>query len=103
MQPVELLLTCGSELEARTTADALLSQKLIACAEISPVTSRFKWKGKIDQNDEFKLSMLSVAKHFEAIESVIKTNHSYETYVLKMITIDQLSADASKWLHDSTD
>lgn len=103
MQPVELLLTCGSELEARTIADALLHKKLIACAEIIPVTSRFQWKGKIDQNEEYKLIMLSQAKHFDAAEAVIKPLHSYETYVLQMISIEKLSSDASTWLSDSTD
>jgi uncharacterized protein involved in tolerance to divalent cations len=103
MQPVELLLTCGSELEARTIADNLLLKKLIACAEIVPVSSQFQWKGKIDQNEEFKLSMLSQAKHFDAAEAVIKTFHSYETYVLKMSNITKLSSDAVTWLSESTD
>lgn len=103
MQPVELLLTCGSELEARTIADELLTKKLIACAEIIPVTSRFQWKGNIDQNHEFKLVMLSQVKHFKAAEVVVKSIHSYETYVLKMIKIDGLSEDATAWLRESTD
>lgn len=103
MQAVELLLTCGSELEARTIADELLDKKLIACAEIFPVTSRFQWKGKIDQNEEYKLVMLSQVKHFDAAEAVIKPLHSYETYVLKMIAVDKLSSDAMAWLQDSTD
>lgn len=103
MQPVELLLTCGSELEARTIADQLLTKKLIACAEIIPVTSRFQWKGNIDQNHEFKLVMLSQEKHFKAAEVVVESIHSHETYVLKMIKIDGLSEDATAWLRESTD
>lgn len=100
---VELVLTCGGEQEARAIADELLSKKLIACAEFISVTSRFQWKGKIDQNDEIKLVMLSQAKHFDAVEAVVKSLHGYETYVLKMMHIDKLSADAAHWTSDSTD
>lgn len=98
MNPVELRLTCRDEYEARKIADALLDAKLVACVELIPVTSRYHWQGKVEQADEVKLVMLSVADNYDKVEKLVKELHSYDTVVLKSMPIDRLNDDATNWL-----
>jgi periplasmic divalent cation tolerance protein len=98
---VELVLTCANQQEAETIADALLGQKLIACAKFVPVNSRFQWNGSIDTNDEILVLMETAADKFEAIEAIVANLHSYDTFVLKSMPISQISKGAAKWLTES--
>ena len=100
--PVEIVLTCGSWQEAQNIADSLLEQKLVACVEFIEVKSHFQWKGHIDESNEIKLIMTSLAHHFEAIEQIVQRLHSYETFVLKMLPVGQLNDAAREWLHSAT-
>jgi periplasmic divalent cation tolerance protein len=94
---VELVLTCGSWQEAQRIADALLEKHLVACVEMMEIKSKYHWQGKVEQNDEIKLIMETVASNFEQIEVEVEKLHSYETFVLQQIPIVRVSADAAKW------
>jgi periplasmic divalent cation tolerance protein len=102
MNIVELILTCGSWQEAQAITDALLEKKLVACVEQMEIRSKNWWEGKIEDTEEIKLNMLSIAEKYEEIEAVIRKLHSYETFVLKQIPVTHLNDSAAKWLAEST-
>ena len=54
---IVVLVTCGSQKEARKIAHALVGQRLAACvSEIGvPVASTYRWKGKVESAREFLL------------------------------------------------
>ena len=95
---VELVLTCGSWQEAQRIVDALLEQRLIACAEFMEVKSKYHWQGKLEENKEIKLVMETVADNFKKVEAEVAKLHSYETFVLQQIPLTNLSAKAQVWL-----
>jgi periplasmic divalent cation tolerance protein len=96
---VELVLTCGSWQEAQRITDALLEAKLVACVEQLEIRSKNWWQGAIEDSKEIKLSMLTIAEKFAAVEAIIKDLHSYETFVLQQLPVTHLNADAEKWLN----
>lgn len=100
--PVELVLTCGSWQEAQKIADNLLEQKLVACVEMLDVTSRFNWKGGIEENKEVKLIMTTAEHLYDHIETEVTKLHSYETFVLQQIPITHLNQTAHDWLAEVT-
>ncbi|HSX30930.1 MAG TPA: divalent cation tolerance protein CutA [Candidatus Saccharimonadales bacterium] len=99
---IELFLTCKDQVEADEIAQALLDQHLVTCVKFESVHSKFRWKGKLDEADEVKLSMLSIAANFEQVEAEVARLHSYETFVLQATTISHLSKAAAKWLSQNT-
>jgi periplasmic divalent cation tolerance protein len=99
---IELFLTCEDQVEAEKIAQSLLEQHLVACVKFEPVHSKFWWEGKIEESDEVKLSMLSVAARFDRIEAEVAKLHSYETFVLQATLISQVSKTAARWLSEST-
>ncbi len=75
-----VLVTCGSQKEARKIASALVGQRLAACvSEIGvPVASTYRWKGKVESAKEFLLLIKTTKKRFEAVRDAVRRLHSYE-------------------------
>ncbi|MDO8336416.1 MAG: divalent-cation tolerance protein CutA [Candidatus Saccharibacteria bacterium] len=99
---VELILTCEDQEEAQKIADSLLTQKLVACVEFIEIKSRFRWKEQIENGDEIKLIMTTIADNYDKIEAEVKKLHSYETFVLQQIPITRLNNEAAEWLMEIT-
>lgn len=99
---VELVLTCGSWQEAQRIADALLEKHLVACVEMLGIKSKYHWQGKIEQADEIKLVMETIADNFDKVEAEVKKLHSYDTFVLQQIPLTHINKDAAKWLEAET-
>ena len=79
MKYVVVVVTTSSREEANKIVNALLDEKLIACANVfGPVSSSFWWQGKIDKAEEYLVFMKTEAELFEKITSCIKRLHSYE-------------------------
>jgi len=79
MKHVVVVVTTSSREEANKIVNALLNEKLIACANVfGPVSSSFWWQGKIDKAEEYLVFMKTEAELFEKITSCIKRLHSYE-------------------------
>lgn len=79
MKYVVVVVTTSSREEANKIVNALLNEKLIACANVfGPVSSSFWWQGKIDKAEEYLVFMKTEAELFEKITSCIKRLHSYE-------------------------
>jgi periplasmic divalent cation tolerance protein len=95
---VELVLTCGSYQEAQRIADALLDQKLIACAKFLPIQAKYWWEGALEEAKEVMLLMESVGDNFQKVETEVGKLHSYETFVLQALPMEQVSDRAQAWL-----
>ena|SRR5665213_2201385 len=99
---VELFLTCAGWQEAQSIVDVLLEKKLIACAEFLDIKSRYWWEGKIEEAKEIKLIMQTVMNNFSKIEAEVAKLHSYKTFVLSAVPVDQISDKAGLWLEENT-
>ena len=100
-QYTQLNLICESAEEAGTIAAALLEHRLIVCAKIVPVESKFWWKGEIEQASEVVLIMDSAEDLFFAIEAEVGRMHSYETFVLQQLPLVGLNAAALEWMDEN--
>jgi len=100
MKIVLLFLTCANEKEADTIVVSLLKKKLIVCAKRFPISSAFRWKGKIESGREVLLLMETVEEKFDAIEREVGTLHSYETFVLLSVPVNRASKGVEKWMRE---
>lgn len=92
------LLTCKDHEEAEAITRGLLNSKLAACVKKMPVESSYIWEGKVETNSEVMLMIESSAEQFTAINLLLKKLHSYKTYVLSELPINQLNPEARTWL-----
>jgi periplasmic divalent cation tolerance protein len=97
-----ILVTTSSKKEAEKISQALLNQKLIACANIvGPVSSHFHWDGKVEQAEEFLVLMKSRLDLFDAISEQVKALHSYEVPEIVALPIVAGSKTYLEWLGTS--
>ena len=84
-------ITCKNKAEAEKIANHLLKKKLIACANIFPINSLYKWKGKLQKDKEFVLLAKTQKNKSLSLEKEVRGIHSYE-----IPCILQINAKANK-------
>ena len=95
--------TCGSEEEARRLAAALIEKRLAACVNITaPVTSVYRWKGKIEESQEWMLMIKSRRERFEALRIALEAAHSYELPEVLALPVVEGSPNYLAWVDGET-
>ncbi len=95
----QLWLTVGSKGEATKIAKALLEKRLIICyGRLPSFIGEYWWQGKIKDNNEVLLEMLSRIDLFDQVEHEVAKLHSYDTFVLEALPISKISKKAANWL-----
>ena len=65
--------------DARKIAKTLVEEQLVACVNIMPnIESIYRWKGKVEEDNEFILIAKTVDSNVEKTIRRIKELHSYE-------------------------
>jgi periplasmic divalent cation tolerance protein len=73
-----LYVPCGSEDDAKSLAMSLLERRLIACANIYPSRSIYRWKGSVVEEAEFVVVAKTTATLSSAASAAAEALHSYE-------------------------
>lgn len=98
---IVILVTAKDKAEAEKISQALLEEKLIACANIvSPIASCFLWQGKIDKAEECLIIMKSRTDLFAQLLQQVKMLHSYEVPEILALPIVLGSADYLAWMQN---
>ena len=72
--------TTPDRVTAETIARALVEDRLAACAQVSgPISSIYRWEGKVESSEEFRLTVKFSASRAEEVEMCIAARHPYET------------------------
>ena|SRR3972149_11514327 len=100
IKTVLLFLTCVDAKEARKIGRVLLEKRLIVCAKRLPISSTYRWKGKIREDSEVLLLMETVEEKFAAIEREVRKLHSYETFVLLVMPVSNTSKGVGEWMRE---
>lgn len=71
-------ITHPDEAAARLMADHLLTERLIACANIFPITSAYWWQGTLQQENEWVSIVKTTLDLESALEAAVQRLHPYE-------------------------
>ena len=95
--------TCGSEAEARKLAAALIEKHLAACVNITaPITSVYRWKGILEEAQEWMLIIKSRRERFEELRILLEGAHSYELPEVLAVPVVEGSPNYLAWVEDET-
>jgi periplasmic divalent cation tolerance protein len=71
--------TTGSREEAQRIAAALVEERLAACVQVvGPISSIFRWEGRIQDAEEHLLLCKVPGERLEAATALIERLHSYD-------------------------
>jgi periplasmic divalent cation tolerance protein len=63
---------------AEMLSSMLLTEKLVACANILPVKSMYFWEKRLMNDEEFVILAKTLPNRMDKIESLITHHHPYE-------------------------
>ena len=73
-----LITTVPNKLLAEQVAKELIERKLAACVSIKEIKSVYKWRGNIEENKEFEITIKSLPEKLNELTIILKEKISYE-------------------------
>ena len=87
----------------RRLARALLTERLIACANVVPgVTSLYRWEGEVREDDECLLVMKTRSALVPRLVARIPELHPYELPEVLALRVDEGLPAYCRWVTDET-
>jgi periplasmic divalent cation tolerance protein len=96
---LQVLTTVGSGEEAERISAALVERRLAACVQVlGPISSRYRWQGKIELDSEWICLAKTTAERYPALEAAVRELHSYEQPEIVATAIVAGSAGYLDWI-----
>ena len=101
---IQVTTTTATESDARRIADVLIDAHAAACVQIGgPITSVYRWQGKIETSPEWRCTIKTRASLFEKVRTLIQQNHPYDVPQIVALPILETSESYGKWLEEETE
>jgi periplasmic divalent cation tolerance protein len=98
-EAIQVVTTVASQEEAQKIAAALVEARLAACVQvIGPITSTFRWQGKLETSQEWLCAIKTLRANFQAVEAAIRAAHSYQVPEILAFEVVEGSRDYLDWL-----
>ncbi len=101
-QAIAVVTTTDTLEEAQKIAEALVAEKLVACAQIKPIESIYRWQDEVQKSAEFQIVCKTVASNYKAIESAIVAQHSYELPEIYGIALTHSYEPYRQWIAENS-
>ena len=100
---VQVATTTQTKEDALQVARALVERRLAACVQVDgPITSVYRWKGKIENASEWLLLAKTKATLAAQLAAHIKEAHSYDVPEIVLTPIIGGLDDYLNWIRDET-
>lgn len=88
---------------AEDAATKVVEGYFAACATTSgPVRSVYRWQGKLCSDEEYRLTMKTTAKRFEALKEHLLAHHPYDCPEIVAVEVKDGHADYLQWIKEAT-
>ncbi len=96
-----VLTTTPNAEEAEILATKIIGEKLAACVQVlPPMKSFYFWKNEIQTETEYLLLIKTLAEKYDALETFIEANHSYDVPEIVALPAGNVSAKYLSWMKD---
>jgi periplasmic divalent cation tolerance protein len=101
---VQVVTTTDKQEEAERIVRSLVESRLAACVQVlGPVTSTYRWQGRIETASEWQCWAKTRRDLFEEVEAAIRRIHSYDVPEILAIPIVAGSRPYLDWIDAETD
>jgi periplasmic divalent cation tolerance protein len=98
---LQITTTTGKRQDAEQIAAELVSRRLAGCVQVSgPITSTFRWQGKIETAEEWVCVIKTGRAQLDAIRAVFRELHPYEVPEMIATPIVEGSEAYLQWLEE---
>jgi periplasmic divalent cation tolerance protein len=90
-------ITAGNMENASQISRELVSRRLVACVNMFPVSSIYRWNENIEEDDEIAMFIKTDSSRFEEITKLVKSLHTYEMPSIEFWNIEG-ETEYLKWI-----
>ncbi len=102
MKPIIIVSTYPNKKSITKIANELVQNKIVACVNITKISSIYSWQGKIENASEYLVLFKTTQKNKKSLKEKIKTSHPYDVPEIAEINITSINKSYLKWLVEST-
>ncbi len=93
-----VITTVDSEAKANEIAHRVVEKGLAACVQTCAIRSVYRWQGRLEEANEFRLDMKMRTLDYAALEAAIRAIHPYDTPEIVRIDIAEGYQPYLDWL-----
>lgn len=102
MNYCSVYVTASNADEASRIGRTLVEEKLVACANILPIKSIYRWQGNIEEAGEVAMFLKTRCELADRVIERVKALHSYEVPCIVALPIEKGNPDYLRWIQEST-
>lgn len=102
MQPAVIVSTYPDKKSISKIANKLVKSKIVACVNVTKISSIYSWQGKIENADEYLAVFKTTQKNKKKLKAEIKNTHPYKVPEIAELNITDINKPYLQWLIDST-
>jgi len=96
---IQVFTTTGNKDDAKKITRDLVEKRLVACAQVfGPIMSTYRWKGKIEEEEEWLCILKSRYERYEKLEESIRIIHPYEEPEILALPVVKGSRGYLEWM-----
>lgn len=96
---IQVVTATDSRESAKRIADAVVRDRLAACAQIvGPINSTYWWNGEVEEAQEWLVILKSRRDLFAKVEEVIGTAHPYDVPEVLAVPVEAGGRGYLEWL-----
>ena len=90
--------TVAAREEAERLAADAVARNLAVCAQIDgPIVSHYRWQGKIERSEEFRIGFKCLPSHLELLEKRILETHPYDAPEWMVVRAERVGEKYLSW------
>lgn len=97
-----VMTTTPSKELAQNISRQIVTKRLAACCQITPIQSIYSWKNQVEEEEEWIIQMKTISDHIAAIETLILAMHPYEVPEIMAQPIIWMNEEYKQWLLSQT-
>jgi periplasmic divalent cation tolerance protein len=98
----DIYVTAPTLEEAKRIARTMVEEKLGACANMHPIKSLYRWRGSIEEDEEYALSIKTKTALVDKVTARIRELHSYDNPCIISFTMESGSPSYLDWINEET-
>ena len=102
MKPIIIISTYPNKKSITKIANELVQNNVVACVNITKISSIYSWQGKIENASEYLALFKTTQKNKKSLKEEIKATHPYEIPEIAEINIASINQSYLKWIVEST-
>jgi periplasmic divalent cation tolerance protein len=102
MKAIMIISTYPNKKSINKIANELVKNKIVACVNITKISSIYSWQGKIEKTSEYLALFKTTQKNKKSLKEKIKSTHPYKVPEIAEIDIISINKSYLKWMVEST-